>query len=100
MKKILAIIIALIAMSLMIGPMVAMAQPSLSGKVIETMDSGGYTYLQVEDKGAKTWFAIPQATVKKGDKVTLQPGMPMQNFKSKSLDRTFDVIYFSGGLAK
>lgn len=100
MKRILAVIIALVAVGLMLGPVVASAQPITSGKVIETMDSGGYTYLQIEDKGQKAWFAIPGAKVKKGDKVTLQPGMPMQNFESKSLKRTFDVIYFSGGLVK
>jgi len=31
------------------------AASSLSGKVVETMDSGGYTYVRLEKSGAKSW---------------------------------------------
>ena len=71
---------------------------SLSGKVVETMNSGGYTYVCLENSGKKTWVAVPQTTVKVGQKVTCQPGMPMDNFTSKTLNRTFDTIIFAGGL--
>lgn len=76
------------------------AGSSLTGKVVETMDSGGYTYVRVENKGQKTWVAMPQTKVKVGQTVTLQPGMEMENFESKSLKRKFDRIIFSGGIAK
>jgi hypothetical protein len=33
-----------------------------------------------------------------GDVVQTNAGMPMQQFTSKTLNRTFDVIYFSGAL--
>lgn len=99
MKKVFAMF-ALVACMLFAGLAVAGAEGPLKGKVIETMDSGGYTYAQIEDKGKKTWVAVPQAKIKKGTVVTFEPGMPMQNFKSKSLNRTFDVIIFSGGVAK
>lgn len=72
----------------------------VSGKVIETMDGGGYTYVRIEKKGQKTWVAIPQTEVKKGQKLSFQPGAEMHNFTSKTLNRTFDMIIFSGGLAK
>jgi hypothetical protein len=71
---------------------------SLSGKVVETMDSGGYTYVYVEDNGKKTWVAIPATVVKVGQLVTCQPGMEMRNFTSKTLNRTFESIIFSGGI--
>ena len=71
---------------------------ALSGKVVETMDAGGYTYVCLEKKGVKTWVAIPQTKVTVGKQMALQPGMEMRNFTSKSLNRTFDSIYFSGGL--
>ena len=83
------------------GAAVAGANPNMiSGKVLETMDSGGYTYLHIDTGNGKVWAAIPKVKVKKGDKVTLQPGMPMANFTSKGLGRTFEVIYFCGGLAR
>jgi hypothetical protein len=74
------------------------AEPSLSGKVVETMNSGGYTYVSIENSGKRTWVAIPATAVKVGQEVTCQPGMEMKNFTSKTLNRTFESIIFSGGI--
>jgi len=68
------------------------------GKVIETMNSGGYTYLLVEAGKDRTWVAIPETTVKTGESVRYLPGMTMQDFHSKTLDRTFAALVFSPGL--
>jgi hypothetical protein len=72
---------------------------SLSGKVVETMNAGGYTYVSLEKDGKKTWVAIPETVIKVGQKVSFQPGGEMRNFVSKTLNRTFESIIFSGGLA-
>ncbi len=72
---------------------------SLSGKVVETMNSGGYTYILLEKNGKKIWVAVPLMTVTVGQEIALQPGQEMGNFTSKSLNRTFDIIIFSGGPA-
>jgi len=69
----------------------------LSGKVIETMSAGGYTYVHLEKDQQKIWAAVPAMQVKVGDELTLQSGQQMGPFTSKSLDRTFDTIVFSGG---
>jgi hypothetical protein len=71
---------------------------SLSGKVVETMDSGGYTYVNLENNGKRTWVAMPQTKVKVGQDLSCKPGMEMRNFTSKTLNRTFDSIIFSGGV--
>jgi hypothetical protein len=73
---------------------------SLSGKVVETMNSGGYSYILLEKNGKKTWVAVPLMTVTVGQEIALQPGTEMGNFTSKSLNRTFDSIIFSGGPAR
>jgi hypothetical protein len=73
------------------------AEPSLSGKVVETMNAGGYTYVLLEKNGKKTWVAVSEMKVTVGKEMAFRPGAPMSNFTSKSLNRTFDVIYFSGG---
>jgi hypothetical protein len=73
--------------------------PELSGKVIETMDSGGYSYAQIENNGKKTWVAVPKTKIVKGKNISFVPGMEMQNFESKTLKRTFDRIIFSGGVS-
>jgi len=73
------------------------AAVALAGKVVETMEGGGYTYLCLEKEGKKMWAAVPpmQATV--GQEVAVSPGMEMTNFSSTSLKRTFDKIIFSSG---
>lgn len=68
-----------------------------SGKVVETIDAGGYTYVCLEKNGKKTWVAVSQMKVAVGSKMAFQPGQEMPNFTSKSLGRTFDSIIFSGG---
>jgi len=71
---------------------------TVSGKVVETMNSGGYTYALVEKEGAKTWVALPKSIIGVGDEITCQPGMVMNNFSSPSLNRTFKQIVFSRGI--
>lgn len=75
------------------------ANPSeLSGKVLQTMNGGGYTYVLLENSGKKIWAAIPQTKVVKGETIHLMPGAEMRDFESKTLRRTFKSIYFSSGL--
>ena len=71
----------------------------IRGTVAETMNAGGYTYLKVKAKEGDVWVAIPETTIKKGQKVACSPGMTMTDFESKSLGRTFAHIIFSPGLA-
>lgn len=76
------------------APGVGAAGSSAAGKVIEWMDSGGYTYLKLETDGGQKWAAVKQAKISKGQDVTIVNTMVMRNFKSKTLNRTFDTILF------
>ncbi|MFZ2950669.1 MAG: hypothetical protein WA003_14430 [Desulfuromonadaceae bacterium] len=83
------------------------AAPVISGKVLQTMDSGGYTYMHVQKKnGEKAWVAVMTTPVTVGSQVSFKGGMEMTDFESKSLKRKFDKIFFadsvavSGGSAK
>ena len=76
----------------------AMSKDPLVGTVAETMNSGGYTYILLQTKSKMFWVAIAESTVSVGEEVVLASGMEMIEFKSKSLDRTFDSIIFSEGL--
>ncbi len=78
----------------------AASEPApISGKVVETMNAGGYTYVCLEKKGVKTWVAVPEMNVIVGQETAFQPGAAMKNFTSKTLGKTFDSIIFSGGPA-
>ncbi len=74
------------------------ADSALKGKVVETMNSGGYTYALLDRNGVKTWVAIPETKIKVGEVVTFQPGAEILNFRSRTLNREFKRIIFSGGL--
>jgi hypothetical protein len=69
-----------------------------NAEVLETMNGGGYTYVQVKTDTGVIWAAGPQAAVKVGDLVNLGDGMLMSDFHSETLDRTFEEIYFVGGI--
>ncbi|SDJ12229.1 hypothetical protein SAMN04488540_10567 [Ferrimonas sediminum] len=69
------------------------------GEVVETMNAGGYTYVQIKEEGKLVWAAAPQTQVKKGDTVEFDEQMNLPSFESKSLKRTFSPIIFAGKLA-
>lgn len=73
------------------------AGPELSGKVVETMNSAGYTYVCLEKNGKKTWLAVPETKIALGQNMSFRPGSEMVNFESKTLKRKFDKIIFSAG---
>ncbi|NVN90741.1 MAG: DNA-binding protein [Desulfuromonadales bacterium] len=71
----------------------------LTGKVLQTMNSGGYTYVELKQKnGTSLWLATSETPVKVGSQMSFSPGVVMNDFKSKSLNRSFDSIVFSGGV--
>ncbi len=79
-------------------PVYGQAPETRTGVIITTMDASGYTYLHLDTEGGKIWVALPVTKVKKGDKVSYRDGITMQEFHSKTLDKTFDHIIFSPGL--
>lgn len=68
------------------------------GTVAETMNAGGYSYVLLQGPKDQLWAAAPETTVKVGDKVSFVGGMPMTQFRSNTLDRTFEKVYFVPGL--
>jgi len=71
----------------------------LSGKILETVDGGGYTYLQLQNGSEKVWVAVPQMKATVGQELSLVPGFEIKNFTSKGLNRKFDRVIFSAGVA-
>ena len=80
-------------------PDVAVPAGMVRGTVLETMDSGGYTYVSVDTGQGQLWAAGPKATVKVGDVVQFSQGMPMNQFQSNTLNRTFELLFFVDSIA-
>jgi hypothetical protein len=72
----------------------APASEYFTGPVVETMNAGGYTYVQVDTGSEKIWAAGPQQEMEVGTEVTISKAMPMPGFRSETLERTFDTLYF------
>lgn len=82
------------------------AQPSapaagegLSGTVVETMDAGGYTYAKLDRGTVQVWVAGPETKLTVGTKIGTVTGTLMSGFRSETLKRTFDEIYFINSFA-
>ena len=69
-------------------------QTPLGGKVVETMDAAGYTYIKLKTASGDVWAAVPQTKVVAGSNITLAANMTLDNFESKTLKRKFDHIIF------
>jgi hypothetical protein len=65
----------------------------VSGQVLEVKDVESYTYLRLKTKEGEVWAAVNRAPVKKGEQVTVENVMLMSNFESKSLKKTFPLLY-------
>ena len=67
----------------------------VTGAVLETMNSGGYTYVKVDAGDEEIWAATSEFEVAPGDRVTFPLETPMNDFHSNTLDRDFSTIYFA-----
>jgi hypothetical protein len=69
-----------------------------NGVVVTTMNSGLYTYLEVETSGGRYWAAAPKTDLGVGDRVDVAPGSEMKDFFSPTLNRKFDSIIFTSSV--
>ena len=66
-----------------------------SGKVLEAINSGGYTYMQIDEKHNKFWIAVKELNIQKGAIFTFTEQVWMTGFKSQTLNKTFEVVFDS-----
>lgn len=81
----------LITTLLFFGTATPLAQAG-TGTVAESIDAGGYSYIKLEDPDM--WIATSTLSISVGDQIQFGEGTEMRSFHSKSLDRTFDSIFF------
>ena len=81
------------------GAGAAPAGRTFSGQVVETLEANRYTYVLVASGTNRVWAAAPQFQVARGDKVAVPLDLPMRDFKSPTLDRSFDVLYMASEIA-
>lgn len=62
--------------------------------VEEKIDASNYTYLKVKEGDKSFWIAVSKMTIEPGARLIFSNYMEMKNFKSESLNRTFESILF------
>jgi len=62
--------------------------------VEEKIDAANYSYLKVNENGNSFWIAVTSMDINPGEYVIFSQAMEMKNFKSESLDKTFESILF------
>ena len=82
------------------GPGGPTSTHAFSGAIVETMNAGGYTYAQLKGDANAVWIAGPEFDAKVGEVVAVSLDMPMQDFESKTLKRTFPLLYFVSEVAR
>lgn len=66
----------------------------ITGKVLEQIPAPPYVYLRLQTANGEVWAAVSDAPIEVGAEVTVYQSMKMTQFASKTLQRTFDEIYF------
>ena len=70
----------------------------ITGKIVESMESGGYLYALIDTGSEKAWVATRPVPAEVGDSVTIVNALEQIDFHAPSLDRTFDRIYFADSI--
>ena len=82
-------------------PAVESVPGAFTGTVAESMNAGGYTYARLQAAGQDdVWVAATEFPVAVGERLTVTLDMPVANFESKTMNRTFPVVYFVSSVSR
>jgi hypothetical protein len=63
-------------------------------EVVEVIQGGSYTYIKAKENMGEKWMAVLKQDVQTGVVYYYDEALPMNNFHSKEIDRTFEEIFF------
>ncbi len=86
--------VAASAASAATAPANAPVGENLTGTLLEKIPAAPYVYLRLQTARGEIWAAVSDAPVDVGAEVTVYQSMRMGQFASKTLQRTFEEIYF------
>ncbi len=70
------------------------------GTVQEAISVSSYSYLRLATEAGDQWVAVLKEDFSPGDTIDFEINLVMRDFKSKELERSFDLIYFGQRQAK
>lgn len=102
MRIFVMLVIVLIFSSCVKNKNVQMLQQADGGKsfeVVEVIQGNSYTYIKAKENMAEKWMAVSKQEVQTGSVYYYDEALPMNNFHSKEIDRTFDEIFFVNSIS-
>lgn len=69
-------------------------------EVVEVIQGNTYTYIRAKESVGEKWMAVSKQEIQTGEVYYYDEGLPMPDFHSKEIDRTFDEIYFVSSISK
>lgn len=69
-------------------------------EVVEVIQGNTYTYIRAKESVGEKWMAVSKQEIQTGEVYYYEEGLPMPDFHSKEIDRTFDEIYFVSSISK
>ncbi len=95
MRNLLAICAMVVSVGVWAAEKPASAPPAtvIKGEVLEVLDAESFTYFRLKTGDGELWSAVAKSPIKVGSRVTVENVAPMKDFKSKSLNRTFPLVY-------
>jgi hypothetical protein len=72
----------------------APASDAITGTLLEQIAAAPYVYLRLKTASGEIWAAVNQTPLTVGAQVTVYGAILMEKFESKTLNRTFDRVYF------
>ncbi|MFA7279475.1 MAG: hypothetical protein WC100_05225 [Sterolibacterium sp.] len=65
------------------------------GKVISSIDTKGFTYIEIQDGNKKAWLVAPTVAVKNGSMISYADAPLQAKYHSPTLNRDFNNIVFT-----
>ena len=72
---------------------------AITGKVLEVVDGGNFIFILIDRGDQQTWATVPATDLEIGENISLENAAPFGKFYSKSLNRTFDSLFFATGIS-
>jgi hypothetical protein len=72
---------------------------SIKGRVLEVLNADSFMFIRLDQGGKEIWATVPTVEVKVGEDITLLSANIFKRFHSSTLNRTFEELIFSTGIA-
>ena len=79
-------------------PVVLPDTVTINGQVEEKLDAGNFIFVLIASGKEKVWVTVPKVEVEIGETVTMTDASLLENFHSRTLNRTFEKVMFSSGI--